>query len=118
MKARGTRLARVSGEDVALNEHQREGYQQYIRDHPEEAQRFGIMQLTRLAEGELVVVVVDARNQTAIYPLLEIAADLPGIKMAGGELTEASAPAVKEYLRLGDLARRWHYSRKGVQKRR
>jgi hypothetical protein len=101
-------LSRVSAEDVAANEYQRGGYQQYVRDHPEEAKRFGIKEPPLLVEGELVGVALDHGTPT-LYPLREIiAADLPTITSAEREALQ--------FLRLGDLARRWHYTKQGLAK--
>jgi len=102
-------VARVSAEDVAVNELNLAGYQQYVRDHPEEAKRFGIKEPPHLIEGELVLVAIALDQSTpAICPLREIiATDLPSVK---------EAEQSKQFLRLGDLARRWHYTKQGVQK--
>jgi hypothetical protein len=106
-------LARVSADDVAVNEYQRGGYRQYVRDHPEEALRFGIKEPPLLVEGELVGVALDQNGTPTLYPLREItAADLPTITSAEREALES-----KQFLlRLGDLGRRWNYTRQGVQK--
>jgi hypothetical protein len=117
---RDMRLARVSSEDVIVNERNRAGYQQYVRDHPEEAKNFGIKKPPCLIEGELLVVTLDNNNQPTIYALREVlAADLPSVGGAERELKEGSRPQQakpQQHLRLGDLARRWHYSKQGVQK--
>src|SRR4051794_1437480 len=114
------RLARVNCEDVAANERQRSGYQEYVRDHPEEAKRFGIKEPRRLVAGELVAVTLDENKQAAIYALHEIgAAALPSVASTERELRAVAMPAPTElptYLRLGDLARRWHYTKQGAQK--
>jgi uncharacterized membrane protein len=56
LEDRGLRLARASAQDVALNEHMRAGYQQFLKDHPELVEQHNIKEPLRIREGELLVV--------------------------------------------------------------
>ncbi|MBV9309076.1 MAG: hypothetical protein JOZ45_23220 [Acidobacteriaceae bacterium] len=134
---RGLGLARVSGADVAANERQLSGYRQYLRDHPEEARRYGLRQPHQLSEGQIVLVAVE-NNAPAVYLFNEVlttaerqdlkqflsaAKPLPDI---GGAARERSAappqPAAlrsragESYLSFQDLQRRWVYTRQGLYK--
>jgi len=136
---RGLCLARVSKPDVAANERALSGYRQYITDHPEEARRYGIRQPNELAEGQLVLVAVED-HQPTVYLFNQVltatergelreyirslnSAGLPDIASAVAELQTVSEAAAatdtdiaESGLSAGALAKRWGYSRQGVQK--
>jgi len=144
LRMRGLCLARVSKRDLAANERALSGYRQYIKDHPEDARRYGIRQPHELSEDQLVFVAVE-NNQPTVYLFNQVITAtelvqlkqyisslnpsmLPDVEGAAGELRTASetppaveakpqAAAVPETsLTVGAIARRWGYSRQGVQK--
>ena len=132
---RGLCLARVSKPDVAANERALSGYRQYIKDHPDDARRYGIRQPHELSEGQLVLVAVE-NDAPSVYLLSEAmtagerrrlmehiktldVSGLPDIASAARDLTRERPPeknANENYLGLPDLTRRWHYTRQGVHK--
>jgi hypothetical protein len=105
LHACGLRLACVNSEDVRDREKMRAAFRQYVT--LEAAEKFGLKEPPPLAEGQLVLVAIE-NNQPAHYPFA--VADLPSVRNAEREVKAAF------YLRLGDLARRWHYTKQGVQK--
>ena len=123
---------------MADNEQRRAGYGDYIKAHREDAKAFGIKEPHRLTQEQLVLVALE-KNQGAVYLFNEVMtagergklkeyistldlSHLPDVKSVTRNLKDAAdaplpAPTRGEsYLRLGELARRWHYSKQGVQK--
>jgi len=136
---RGLCLARVSARDVSANERRLSGYRQYVKDHPEDARRYGIRQPHELSEGQLVLVDIEngepwiylfsevltatERRELREYILSLDSSGLPDIASAAKELQmplaqpeEPKDASETQWLRLRDLVRRWGYSRQGVQK--
>lgn len=142
LQRRGLSLARVSGRDVDANARALSGYRQYIKDYPEDAKRYGIRQPHELSEGQLVLVAIENREPW-VYLLYELmtaserrrmmqhvatldVTGLPDIARAAEELRTLDAAAdaaatiqadlAETGLTVGVLAKRWGYSRQGVQK--
>lgn len=142
LRTRGLCLARVSGRDTAANERRLSEYRQYIKDHPEDARRNAVRQPNEVSEGQLVLVAVES-NQPTIYLFSQVLtvnergqlreyivsldrATLPSVTGAAGQVRaeageaphtqQTGASMAETGLTVGAIAKRWGYSRQGVQK--
>jgi len=107
LQERGLRLARASAEDVTLNARHREGYQQYVKDHPQEAELYGVKEPALIQENDLVVVSLqkdeprlcflneratgENRAEVEKYLATLNQAELPDLEAAAQQIRDAAA---------------------------